>query len=84
MRACNLVAGFLVLSLSACAGASGRGPAIGSSSSSKVADVGGTDFRLRPYLRGLGAARRSAGHGHRGDHWCQVPNPPRPATVATP
>ena len=42
MRACNLVAGFLVLSLIACAGARGRGPAIGSSSSSKVADVGGT------------------------------------------
>ena len=42
MRTDNVVAGFLVLSLVGCAGARGRGPAIGSSSSSKVADVGGT------------------------------------------
>jgi Carboxypeptidase regulatory-like domain len=40
MRADYLVAGLLVLSLIACAGARGRGPAIGSSS--KAADVGGT------------------------------------------
>lgn len=42
MRVGNLVAGLLVFLLIACAGARGRGPAIGSSSSSKVTDVGGT------------------------------------------
>ena len=42
MRVRNLVAGLVVLLLIACAGARGRGPAIGSSAQSKAPDVGGT------------------------------------------
>ena len=42
MRVGNLIAGLLVLLLIACAGARGRGPAIGSRSGSEALDVGGT------------------------------------------